>query len=502
MGIVRTGRWIGLVATTVLAAACGMSAGSDLGGGAASGFGGGAGAGSGDFGATQGGVQDMGAARELVAEGVVPPPEALLVEAMFSEHDLPVEGAPCETLLCLRGAAGVAPTTEGEKAAWLQVGMSSTIDPETYERPSLTVIATVDVSGSMQWNNGTDQPTPGEVARTLLGEIADRLGPDDRIAIVTYGSTVNTVLRLSAGHDGDVDRAIARLGRGGSTNMEAGLREAFRIGQLARDGETDEVRVMLFTDIQPNVGATGESEFERMVGNAAEHGIGTTLYALGVGLSPEHMRAMSHLRGGNAFSLHTFEDVPELMRDSWPWMVSPIAYDLDVHIQPRSGFELVEGYGFPETTAEGASLDVSTVFLSRRKGALLLRFAPVAGADPTTFGVAGSLSYERLDGERIHQELGVDLEGIEIDDRGQAWQQHGVQKTAALAQLVRGMRRAAEQYGTDADDAVNVLDASLERFTEDAESLDDPDLEREIDFARDLVDLMASGARQGTLYGR
>lgn len=33
-----------------------------------------------DFGATQGGVQDMGFARELIASGQVPPPEAFVVE--------------------------------------------------------------------------------------------------------------------------------------------------------------------------------------------------------------------------------------------------------------------------------------------------------------------------------------------------------------------------------------------------------------------------------------
>ena len=63
----------------------------------------------GEFGATQGGVQDMSLARELVAQGRVPPPEAFVVEAMFSEHDLPIAGPPCQTTLCLRAAMGIAP---------------------------------------------------------------------------------------------------------------------------------------------------------------------------------------------------------------------------------------------------------------------------------------------------------------------------------------------------------------------------------------------------------
>src|SRR5262245_35045726 len=85
----------------------------------------------GDFGATPGGVQDMGLARELIANGRVPPPEAFVVEGMFSEHELGLAGEPCATLLCLRSAVGVAPTLDGEPSGWVQVGLSSTIDPQT-----------------------------------------------------------------------------------------------------------------------------------------------------------------------------------------------------------------------------------------------------------------------------------------------------------------------------------------------------------------------------------
>ena len=82
-----------------------------------------------DFGATQGGVQDMGFARELIASGQVPPPEAFVVEGMFSEHELGLSGDPCERVLCLRTAVGVAPTLDATPSGWLQVGLSSTIDP-------------------------------------------------------------------------------------------------------------------------------------------------------------------------------------------------------------------------------------------------------------------------------------------------------------------------------------------------------------------------------------
>src|SRR5262245_29687677 len=79
----------------------------------------------GSFGATQGGVKDMKLARELVAKGQVPPASAFLVEGMFSEHDLPLDGPPCAALFCPRGAIGVADTLDGAASGWLQVGLAS-----------------------------------------------------------------------------------------------------------------------------------------------------------------------------------------------------------------------------------------------------------------------------------------------------------------------------------------------------------------------------------------
>ncbi|HSA21172.1 MAG TPA: VWA domain-containing protein, partial [Myxococcota bacterium] len=280
----------------------------------------GMGGGGGEFGATQGGVQDMQFARELVENGQVPPPDAFLVEGMFSEHDLPLTGAPCQNLLCLRTASGAAPTLAGEPAAWLQVGMSSLIDPDTFVRPSLAVVAVVDVSGSMGWDYSSEEaeyPTPGCLARMLLTRIAGRLGAGDRIAIVAYGTDVSTRLGWTPAEDRErVDAAIAGLGTDGSTNMEAGLRRAFELARQARaEGGTQEVRVMLFTDVQPNVGATSPSEFQAMAADGADQGVGLSVFALGVGLGAEVLEALVQLRGGNAFSLFGREDPDRLLGD-------------------------------------------------------------------------------------------------------------------------------------------------------------------------------------------
>ena len=272
------------------------------------------------FGATPGGVQDINFARDVVAAGQVPPPEAFFVEGMFSEHDLPLKGDPCETTLCLRGATGVAPDHDGQESGWVQIGLSSNVNVDNFEHPSQTIVAVVDVSCSMGWSYpGTDDQeqdlTPAEVTSKLLYEIADRLRPQDNIAIITYGSSVSTELDITGGSDkADIRDAIKALDSGGSTNMEAGMKEAYKLAQAARTN-TVNTRLILFTDVQPKVGATDAGSFRKMVEDGAREDISLTVIGAGIGMGAEIFGAMADLKGGNAFSLSTGGDVKDLMEE-------------------------------------------------------------------------------------------------------------------------------------------------------------------------------------------
>lgn len=445
----------------------------------------------GDFGATPGGVQDMGFARELISEGQVPPAEAFLVEGMFSEHDLPLSGDACVTTLCLRSAMAVAPDEDEVQSAWLQVGFSSTIDPETFERPSVTVVAVVDVSGSMSG-------TPLDVSKEMLNALIDELGPNDRFGLVTYGSSVSTEVSIDDVDDrDDLHREVDRLSSNGSTNMEAGLDRAFALA-IDDAGQTEQPRVWLFTDVRPNVGATTGSEFERMAATAADEGVGLTVFGVGLGLGQSVMTAMSHLRGGNAFSLFSTEDVDELMEESWPWMVSPIAYDFHATVTPDDGLELTETYGIPADDGSGtATLDVATIFLSRNRGAILARMIPwSAEAFEGELGVEIEMSYTTPDGEEFveHQTPSI---AYSVE---RSFSQPIVEKTVALAVLVRGMRAAATEYVSSPAAATATMELTLARIEADAASIADPELDQEEELARDMLELMRSGAPQGDLY--
>lgn len=452
-----------------------------------------------DVGATPGGVKDLTLARDLIAQGLVPPGDAVLVEAMFSEHDLPLEGPACTQLLCVRAAAGLAPEVDGTPRGWAQVGLSSGIDRETWQRPSTTFVFVVDVSGSMSWGYAGGG-TPGELARVLLHDLTAELRPDDRVAMVTYGSDVDTVLGLTSGADAaDVHDVIDELHEDGSTNMEAGMRRAYEIGEDAL-GSTAQVRVIVFTDTQPNVGATGGSEFEQMVGDAAAGGVFTTTLALGLGIGPEVMRAMAALRGANAFSMSNGEDVATFMAERYPWFTTPIAHDLRVNVA-TDAWGVDRGLGFPAgSDAEQQGLKAASVFLSPgRRGAMLVAFEPPV--DPESlFSAAFELSYNEVGGGPRTQTLGFGHDGTPLDAAGQWFEQRGVARTTALALLTEAMHDACVAYASDHDEAEAILAPAVERFETDATALGDADLVPEVELSQALLALIREDAPQGTLY--
>lgn len=455
----------------------------------------------GNAGATPGGVQDMGFARELIANGKVPPAEAFVVEGMFSEHDLPLAGEPCAQLLCLNGALGVAPTLAGKASAWLQVGMASNLDLKSYPRPPLNLVITVDISGSMDWQYTTpynEYQTPLGVSKALMRAIIPTLRPEDKVAIVSYGSSAQEVLPLTSGSEQErLLDAVDALHSEGSTNMEAGLETAFRTMQSALPEASR--RVILFTDVQPNVGATEATQFQQLVGSAAEEDIGLSVFGVGVGLGPEVFDAMSKLRGGNAFTLFGTRDVARIMNNDWPFLTTPLAYNLEVKLAPQGDLEVAEGYGFPTADKE-ANLTASTVFLSKRRGALLVRLEPTTSTALQNLAVNGSLAYDLLTGEHVEDTLASTF-APKPNDQAQAFAQPSVGKTVALALLVSGMKDAAATYSSQPQRGAKMMQGVYNRFAADAKMLQDSALAPEVTLAKELLALMEEGAPQGTLYG-
>jgi len=444
----------------------------------------------GEVGATPGGAQDIGLARKKVAEGQVPLQEDFVAEGLYSEHDLPLEGASCDQVLCLRTATGIAPAIDtGRQEVFVQVGFSSNVDGATFRRKPLDVALVIDHSGSM---GGEPMQAVKEAARKLV----EKLDGNDTFSLVIFDDSVETLVKQQPVTDRTaLLNAISKIEADGSTCIECGLRDGFK--QLATKpvDPARSRRLFLFTDAMPNVGATGEGEFMDLLRSNSEQGRDTTVFGVNIAFGQELVTKISAVRGANSFYLSDAERTRKVFDEDFDFLVTPIAYDLHMALTPAEGFRVEAVYGVPgvDPGASAATLDVATVFLSRRRGAIVARLSSSGQVQPNQPVVANGLSFQPVEGEAPPAvTLTARYEGSEPLSSTASWySQRTVRKTVALTNFILGARQACDQWHKGERGAAGeVASRTAVLLRAEAEALDDAPLRTEAELAEKLAALM------------
>lgn len=215
-------------------------------------------------------------ARRYLKDGNLPPPEAIRVEEFLNSFDYgdkpPRRG---DFRLILEGAPSAFAPGPGYQT--LRVALKAREVRED-QRPPAILVFCVDVSGSMARENRL-----GLVKRALR-ELLDHLRTDDQVGLVVYGSRGRVLLEPTHNHEA-IDRAIARLEPGGSTNAEEGLVLAYRLLDEVSDGEEDGRirRVILCSDGVANVGRTGADQILERIRHEKESGVELSTVGFGMG---------------------------------------------------------------------------------------------------------------------------------------------------------------------------------------------------------------------------
>lgn len=326
----------------------------------------------------QGGAQDISFFRNEASAMRVPMPGSLTAEGLIGSYNLVIgPQPPCSQLFCLTGEAMKADLALRPKdEVFVGLGFSSNIDAETWKREPLNLVAVVDKSGSMDGE-------PLALVRRSLKTIVRQMRPGDQITIVLYGDESHRYLAPTAITRTNVPDILAKIDRiesSGSTNMEEGLRVGYDAAfetQAAFKGAT---RVMLFTDEQPNVGATDADSFMGMAKAASARKVGLTTIGVGVQFDSALATDISSVRGGNLYFMANEAEVDSVFAAKLDYMVSEVAHDIRMSVAPAQGYRITAVYGVPGEVltwkGEGAvSFTVPTVFLSKEGGGIFVTLA-------------------------------------------------------------------------------------------------------------------------------
>jgi Ca-activated chloride channel homolog len=459
----------------------------------------GAGGGSADMGATPGGSQDNGLAQDQIAEGLVPQAADITVEGMLNDHDLPLEAPPCERDFCIRAAYGIAPALDTHRSAvFVQMGFSSGVDEATFERAPLNLAVVVDRSGSMEGEKIN-------AVKQALARLIDQLDARDRLAIVMFDDRVELLVESTPVESREALKAkLSLIWARGSTDMASGLRAGF--AQVALNGGVAGVsdRVMVFTDAQTNTGDTDTETFIALAADNAQRGVGLTVFGVGIDLNQDLVLAISKLRGGNYFYLKDAAKISTVFDVDFDYLVTPLAYDLKLRLEPKDGFRIAQVYGYSawQAGSSAVEINVATVFLSRNHGALVARLETEGSSWPLGKAPLAELTleYQSRAGEAVSDAITAAYSADEaLRDATVFYSQRAVRKTVALVNTAVGEKRACELFWQGSrDGARTLLQETVDLLTAEAAEIEDAELNGEAADAQKLLDNMSTAIDYGT----
>ncbi len=264
--------------------------------------------------------------RRMLAQGQLPPKDAVRVEEMINYFDYGYAG-PANRRQPFQVTTALAPAPWNGKRLLLQVGIQG-YDVDRSEIPASNLVFLIDTSGSMA--DADKLPLLKESFRQLV----PRLRAQDRVSIVVYAGSAGLVLAPTPGdrHD-DILSALDRLESGGSTNGGAGIDLAYA---MARQGyiEGGVNRVVMATDGDFNVGVYDQRALETKVEQGRKAGIALTTLGFGQGNYNEAMaEKLADIGDGNHAYIDNLMEGRKVLVEEMSSTLLTIASDVKIQVE-------------------------------------------------------------------------------------------------------------------------------------------------------------------------
>jgi Ca-activated chloride channel family protein len=271
-------------------------------------------------------------ARRWIDEDALPPRESVRPEEYVNAFDYGYHAPRRGLDITVEGG----PSPFDEDNHLVRIGVQAEIVDENDRGPA-ALIFVIDTSGSM------DRDDRLGLVKDSLEILVDELQPDDTVAIVTYSDSSGVVLEPTPVSDaGAILDAIDRLGPGGSTNLEAGLREGYTLAREAfrEDGIN---RVVLASDGVANVGVTDPDSLAAMIREDADDGIDLVTVGYGMGnFNDVTMEQLADQGDGFYAYVDTEDEAERLFQDELTSTLLTVAKDAKIQVEFDE--DVVEAY--------------------------------------------------------------------------------------------------------------------------------------------------------------
>jgi Ca-activated chloride channel family protein len=484
------------------------SPGASTGGSTGAMAGGGAGGSPGSFGNVGvSGAQDFAVFRRALDNGQVPARDSIDAAGFFAEHFTALPPPDCGKHFCLHGMLSVSQDlARGGALTLLQMGMNSSIDPSTIQKPPLNLAVVLDHSGSMAAAGKMD------FAKEGVKLLIEALAPGDTFTLIVFDDQVQTI--FGPAHVTDKVTLEGRIGEiqpAGGTNIFDGLEAGYR-AVLTTPNENEQRRVIFLTDGLPTVGNTDAGKIRGMSVGYNQKYVGLTTIGLGGDVNVPLLRGLAEGGGGNFYFVEKPAAVREVFMEELAFFVAPIAYDLELTFSELPGYSLkaVHGTSLWQPVMGGGKVSVPSVFLvsrtstapgpngGRRGGgsAIMAELAHALGAAGPGPEPVGKLTLKyRIPGQTTFetQETQVTYVGPSSGPAPEVpdfYSDKAVEKNTLILNFFFAFRDATSYAPTDRKRALDLLTGFQSRIRPRLTEWTDEDLQDDLQLLQRFIDVL------------
>ena len=199
---------------------------------------------------------------------------------------------------------------------------------KTEDLPPSNLTFLIDVSGSM--SNQNKLP----LLKSAFKILVNQLRQEDKVSIVVYAGAAGVVLEPTSGNKKQkILNALNNLNAGGSTAGGAGINLAYKLAEkhFRKNGNN---RVILATDGDFNVGASGDKAMEKLIVEKRKSGVFLSVLGFGYGnYKDSKLETLADKGNGNHAYIDTMQEAHKVFGKEFAGTLHTIAKDVKIQVE-------------------------------------------------------------------------------------------------------------------------------------------------------------------------